>query len=411
MDNKNSYLLAASDYNEDCLYSSYIFECRDCADCLFTNNCDSSYQLVNCDNCYGSQYLQDCKQCTECFYCFDCQSCTNCFGCVGLRHKEYHIFNEPYTKEEYEKKVAELKKNPEEVKKRVQELKLQHPHKYAFNLNCNDCVGDYLTQCEGCDNSYDMIESVNCTDCTLGIKGKDCYRCVGVPNAEMAYECVAVPEDYHLKFCALIWPKSTFLEYCLFSRSSNYCFGSVALNNNEYCILNKQYTKSEYEELVPKIIEHMTATVEYGNFFPVNMSPFAYNKTAAQDYYPLTKDEIVKRGWSYREPEDITVKPGEDIITCSECQRPFKVIPQEKAFYKQHAIELPQQCPDCRHGARLQQRNPRDLWQRQCMCTQPDHDHSSNGSAKRCGTEFTTTYSPERKEIVYCEPCYQKEMY
>jgi hypothetical protein len=25
----------------------------------------------------------------------------------------------------------------------------------------------------------------------------------------------------------------------------------------EYCILNKQYTKEEYEILVPKIIEHM----------------------------------------------------------------------------------------------------------------------------------------------------------
>jgi hypothetical protein len=27
-----------------------------------------------------------------------------------------------------------------------------------------------------------------------------------------------------------------------------------------------------------------------------------------------------------------------------------------------------------------------------------------------CDVEFKTTYAPERKEIVYCEKCYKKEM-
>jgi len=31
----------------------------------------------------------------------------------------------------------------------------------------------------------------------------------------------------------------------------------------KYCILNKQYSKEEYEELVPKIIEHMQKTGEW----------------------------------------------------------------------------------------------------------------------------------------------------
>ncbi|EKD78561.1 MAG: hypothetical protein ACD_41C00322G0001, partial [uncultured bacterium] len=46
------------------------------------------------------------------------------------------------------------------------------------------------------------------------------------------------------------------------------------------------------------------------------------------------------------------------------------------------------------------------LWHRQCMCTQTDHGH--NGL---CPTEFDTTYAPERKEIIYCDECYKKEVY
>lgn len=42
--------------------------------------------------------------------------------------------------------------------------------------------------------------------------------------------------------------------YCFATKNSFGCFG---LQNKSYCILNKQYTKEEYEVLVPKIIEHM----------------------------------------------------------------------------------------------------------------------------------------------------------
>jgi hypothetical protein len=37
----------------------------------------------------------------------------------------------------------------------------------------------------------------------------------------------------------------------------------VGLHDKSYCILNKQYTKEEYEELVPKIIEKMMKDDEW----------------------------------------------------------------------------------------------------------------------------------------------------
>ncbi len=71
------------------------------------------------------------------------------------------------------------------------------------------------------------------------------------------YESTASPENTNMICCACIWPPSDNLLYCYSSVQSHNCFGCVSAKQNEYCILNKQYTKEQYEELVPKIIEHM----------------------------------------------------------------------------------------------------------------------------------------------------------
>ncbi len=46
--------------------------------------------------------------------------------------------------------------------------------------------------------------------------------------------------------------------YCKLLTGCQNCFGCISLRNASYCILNKQYTKEEYEALVPQIIEHMS---------------------------------------------------------------------------------------------------------------------------------------------------------
>ena len=44
------------------------------------------------------------------------------------------------------------------------------------------------------------------------------------------------------------------------------------------------------------------------------------------------------------------------------------------------------------------ERGPVKLWHRKCM-------------NKGCNNEFETSYAPERPEIVYCESCYNQEVY
>ncbi|MEI8092507.1 MAG: hypothetical protein WCG98_10555 [bacterium] len=46
---------------------------------------------------------------------------------------------------------------------------------------------------------------------------------------------------------------------------------------------------------MPKIIEHMQKTGERGQFFPVEASFCRYNETVANEYFPLSKDEVIQR--------------------------------------------------------------------------------------------------------------------
>lgn len=63
-------------------------------------------------------------------------------------------------------------------------------------------------------------------------------------------------------------------------RNISNCFGCVGLHDGyEHCILNTQYTKEEYQLLVPQIIEHMMKTGEWEESFPPKLSSYGYNET------------------------------------------------------------------------------------------------------------------------------------
>ncbi len=72
---------------------------------------EGSYHTVTCGlNSYGliSCYMVF-NNVSNIFYSISClDNCKDCFGCVGLRQKQYCIFNKQYTKEEYEQKVGEI---------------------------------------------------------------------------------------------------------------------------------------------------------------------------------------------------------------------------------------------------------------------------------------------------------------
>ena len=75
------------------------------------------------------------------------------------------IFNEQYSKEEYEKKKEELALNTrsgvQDLKKKFEAFILDHPRKYMHGYSNDDVTGDYVANCRRC---YDTFMSSECED-------------------------------------------------------------------------------------------------------------------------------------------------------------------------------------------------------------------------------------------------------
>ncbi len=296
---------------------------------------------------------------------------------------------------------------------------LQHPRKYANIINSNNSTGDELR------NSNNSKESFNCfnnENIKYGYRSPFTKNSMDIGHcyAELAYEHALSGSEnsQNIKFIITggnAISEVEYLDYCNHSSNIFLCIG----------LKNKQYTKEEYLEMVEKIKNHMNDMsyidkkgniYKYGEFFPAELCPFGYNEAVINDHFPLTKEEILEKGYPYKEKEDnkytITLKAKDipndikdiddtilnEVIECEVSRRAFKITPFELQFYKLMNIPVPHLHPDERYKNRLKLRNPMVLYHRSCM-------------KEGCNNEFETTYTPERPEIVYCEKCYQQEVY
>ncbi|MFA6258551.1 MAG: hypothetical protein WCX79_02530, partial [Candidatus Paceibacterota bacterium] len=300
-DGKNSYLCFGSIAIEDCMYGSP-YESKNCVDNYVIRESEYCYECIDCEKMSHSIFSQECSNSLNLTYCFDCKNCQDCIGCVGIRGKKYHVFNTPYSKEEYQKKNAEMLLNNinslEKVKERFYRLKKSIPHKFAVQLQCKNVSGNNIIQSKNTFNCFDVKKCENIKYSKQIIDAKDASDINYCEFLEMAYEYIGYWKINSVMFSNIIGDsnKITYSDFC--SASSN-LFGSIAIRSKSYCILNKQYTKEEYEELVPRIIKHMNdmpyidskgRIYKYGEFFPPELSPFCYNETIAQEYFPLTKE-------------------------------------------------------------------------------------------------------------------------
>lgn len=446
-ENKNCYLVFGGDYNEDCSYSTFNMYSRGSQDLYLVEKCDLSYECTDSQECYKVCYAQYSKSCTDSMFLYDCINCTDCVGCVSLRNKSHCIWNIEYTKEEYEQKKKEMaldtRSGIDKIRTQFEAFKLNFPHRYAHIIRSVNCTGDNITNAKNCSNCFDIVaDSEDLKNVFLsGGQLKDARNMSHAGHgSEMLYDSFGVFDGCQ-SVCFSIYAKSTTNSHYAYNVSScDHLFGCVGIRNGSYVILNKKYTKEEYEALVPKIIEHMDRMpyvdkqgreYRFGQFFPAELSPFAYNETIAFDYYPLICEQAVAKGYTWKESEEkgyvITRYQNDlpesiasvdetiltEVIECAhyggceghQCATAFRIVSQELEFYKRMNLPLPKYCPNCRHYMRLRSRNPMKLWHRSCMCESSGHDHEG-----ACTQEFETAYATERKEIVYCESCYQKEV-
>ena len=106
-----------SDSSERCHQSMFTKSSSDCFSCTYCDDCESCTHCTHCSNCVNvsnSSYCRDSQNLSGCSYVVqsrDCHDCVFCIGCTGLIGKEFHILNEPYPRDVYFKKLAELEKS------------------------------------------------------------------------------------------------------------------------------------------------------------------------------------------------------------------------------------------------------------------------------------------------------------
>ncbi len=454
---KNCYLITHSDFNEDCAYGSNVTNSKDCMDTYLIDKCESCYEIINCRECYQAFFSIDCSGCHSVFFSRNCIGCSDCFGCTNLRNKKYHIFNQAYTKEEYKKKVNELYPSTIQKLKAVDaesnKSQRYYPQKFMHERHNSNVSGDYIYNSKNVKDSFIAAKLQDSKFCMLVTPGEgmasDCYDFThfGV-DSELLYESLMGGRYSRVRFC---WfnPGGRDMEYSMWCVDGKNLFGCVGIKKNQYCILNKSYSKEGFEILRGKIIAQMNekpyvdkkgGVYRYGEFFPPEKSPFGYNETA-HIYFPLSKEEIVNRGYNWCEPDErayaITKKGDQipdsfefqdsvkdEILGCEHdgkcdhnCSLAFRFVPYELGFYKKNKLPLPRLCPNCRHAKRVEKTNSPRFQKRSCMCLGKttknnlyaniaSHFHGENS----CPNEFETSYAPERPEIVYCESCYQSEV-
>lgn len=416
---KNCYMIFVSDHNEDCYYSYAIDSCKDCLECMNCYKCTLCLECIDCSDSYNLSHSEKSHNCRDSSFLYDCKNCENCIACYGLRSKKYHILNKKYSKDEYEKKLAELDLGDYDKLMQLKEffehkLKEKQIHQYYDGNNNENVSGDHIVNCRNCINCYDSGDLEDCANLIFSFNSRDCFDGhVVVDKCELCYETVSTINQYNTQFTFVSFysKNGMYLDHCI---SCEDCFACSGLRKKKYCIFNKQYSKNEYEQLRARIIEHMKDTNEWGEALPMSLSPFGYNETVAQEYFPITEIEAKNQNLKWREelknsaeyqgpqisiPKDINEVDDEiveKILICEKSAKPFKIMPHELRLYRWHKIPLPRLCFDERHMARIAKRNPRRLWQRKCA---------------KCESQLQSSYAPERKELIYCEDCYLKEVY
>lgn len=270
--NKNCYICYGSDYNEDCYYGYWIYTNKDSADISYTYDSELAYECTDIKRCFNLSHCADCTGCRDIFLCYDCIDSADCLGCVGLRHKEFHIFNKPYEKEKYKEEIARLKRefSTAEGKTRIMEkfaaLCAAVPRVYMHNTNNENCTGDYIYNCKNCQLCFDLRECEDSNYCYNTFNLKNCSDASYAKDGELIYDSVSAV-GINFNFCYICWYGAN-LDFCELCFNCQDCLGCIGLNKKRFCILNKQYGEEDYRKRAAEIKTDLRAKGWYGGRLP-----------------------------------------------------------------------------------------------------------------------------------------------
>lgn len=452
---KDCYLICASEYAEKCMYSKLLQTTDYILDSLNIFKSSRLYQCINCKDSNKSVYLKNSSWCHNCRFSDQLTSCSNCFLCSGLVNKQYYYKNKPLPKKEREEKIQQIQGSYiafQTYFQAYQKILKNTMVKYADVINVEKVIGNNVFDSKNC---FVCFQCNECEDCSYLTVGEQCKRLLDCNNMyvgpEKSYNVLGTINTFDVHMSLYNFDSKHML-YCQDCYDCSHCFWCFGLRNQEYCIYNKQYGKTERETKTTEIIEQMQRDGNWGEFFPTSFAQFPYNDTVAMEYYPIEKiidtngeETIIDPKWTgtvklletgtivkaeldlwgiktlhikrrtieneinipnnaniisaqdlsdniTQENEDITNK----VILCEKSNRPYRILKQEFSFYQKMWIPLPRRHQDIRYEERLNMLQPKELYHRRC---------------NNCNKETISVYPNTTKQKVLCEQCYVHKIY
>ncbi|MDD3302360.1 MAG: hypothetical protein PHN31_02310 [Candidatus Gracilibacteria bacterium] len=239
--------------------------------------------------------------------------CEECIFCSNLENKKYYINNKEFEKTQYfiQKEII--------LKDKYNFIDFfNNVDKKGENLLSDNVIGNYIINSSNVNNGY---------FCSNVRNGKNIFLVGGMDNNTNIYDAFTAGSPYGDDLYGVmgvsgnnIYNSAHIIEssnifYSYFLNSCSYCLGCIGLKNKQYCILNQQYTKEDWEIEVLKIFKKMEEEGILGNFFPGTINPFYFNDTISGLIGGFKKEEVKDKGYMWRDKMiKVDVPKGTEII-------------------------------------------------------------------------------------------------
>ena len=401
-------------------FASDGLDLEDSVEVCWSHRVRESYNIMMCTDLQRCRVARNSRDCYGCDFIFDCWNCEYCFMSWNQRRKKYMFYNEQLTKEEWESRMEKIDLGDYETFERFfqeffNKLSGEMIWPENFNIKAEDSIGEYLTNCVDCDH------------CWYGEGGKNCYwsgwvylgseDCVlgADPGSSRCFVNMITISSSDCRFCWVV-TRCQNCEYCIECLDCENCFGCAGLKRKKFHIFNKEYSEEEYWKKLDEIKCAMVDSGEYGIPFYGKFSQTPIQHSGAHFFQDFPKEYYEKLSavnfdpaldgaygnWEGKKFHDVSeipthIKDVDDELKMKafldkEIDRPFKLFPQELAFYKKFGIRVPKRHFIARVEDLWSEMNLFDFGKREC---------------EKCSKEITVAKNkkfPNRK--LYCKECY-----
>ena len=112
-----------------------------------------------------------------------------------------------------------------------------------------DDPGEGNFRCENCTACYDCRFCVGCDSCEGCTYCEECLDCAGCTQCKRSVSC---SKSTYLDDCREC-DNSRYLSLCVQCTECLHCLGCVGLNGAEFCVLNEQYSRKEYFNVLRRV--------------------------------------------------------------------------------------------------------------------------------------------------------------